>query len=140
MLWSLPCRSWNDFLRGTSALFGGRELCDCYRREYILGVTPRPPEKEKFENRFFITADGATAGGSVGRASGLRAPAAWAAALPLTLHARCFPAHLPSPRSLPLHVHYSATHCARPFRLPATPHGPDAVRARHLQPDCRLGV
>ena len=28
-----PCAacSWNDFLRGTSALFGGRELCDCYR-------------------------------------------------------------------------------------------------------------
>lgn len=27
-----PC-SWNAFLRGTSRLFGGRELCDCYRED-----------------------------------------------------------------------------------------------------------
>jgi hypothetical protein len=60
--------SWNDFLRGTAALFGGRELCDCYRADYVLGVTPKPPESEKFENRFYVTPDGNTSGaGEEGR-------------------------------------------------------------------------
>lgn len=30
---ALHACSWNAFLRGTSRLFGGRELCDCYRED-----------------------------------------------------------------------------------------------------------
>lgn len=51
--------SWNDFLRGSNALFGGRELCDCYREEYDpLKGQIKPPEEEKHENRFYTTPDG----------------------------------------------------------------------------------
>ncbi|KAI7840403.1 hypothetical protein COHA_005834 [Chlorella ohadii] len=53
--------SWNAFLRGTSRLFGGRELCDCYREDLFEYFDPRfrrfvtwkPPEDEKFENRHY---------------------------------------------------------------------------------------
>ena len=50
---SPPNRSWNDFLLGSSALFGGREACDCYRAEARPEEGWKPPESEKFENRFY---------------------------------------------------------------------------------------
>ncbi|KAL4438729.1 hypothetical protein ABPG77_006333 [Micractinium sp. CCAP 211/92] len=45
--------SWNDFLRGTNRLFNGRELCDCFRADWVPGSGWKPPEDEKHENRFY---------------------------------------------------------------------------------------
>lgn len=45
--------SWNDFLRGTNRLFNGRELCDCFRADWVPGSGWKPPEEEKHENRYY---------------------------------------------------------------------------------------
>ncbi|KAL4440174.1 hypothetical protein ABPG75_003175 [Micractinium tetrahymenae] len=57
--------SWNDFLRGTSRLFNGHELCDCFRADWVPGSGWKPAEEDKHENRFYRRRLGAAAGGDI---------------------------------------------------------------------------
>lgn len=66
----LAC-SWNDFLRGTNRLFNGRELCDCFRADWVPGSGWKPPEDEKHENRFYRRRLGGAGGDIFGGWRGL---------------------------------------------------------------------